>query len=156
MTEELIIAIVSGILALIPLLYNAYRESKLHRITDERTKWRNEIREIAQTLSSVTHPKENADRNYMLYDALNKLKVRINSYGKNTSDIHSDSHIWDSIEKIEKKGFDKGKEEINKIIIYLSLLLKFDWERSKSEASINSEKVFGYAFCIVAAVKNVE
>lgn len=152
MTENMIVAIISGVLALIPLIFNAYRESKLKRITDERTKWREEIRKIANDLSDVLHLDIETHTCNELYNALNRLKVRINSYGKNSDDVHKDSHIWKSIETIEKVGLKNGKEEIQKLIVYLSLLLKFDWERSKSEASFCFENILGYAFSIVATV----
>lgn len=152
MTENMIVTIISGVLALIPLIFNAYRESKLKRITDERTKWREEIRKIANELSDVLHPVKGMDASYKLYNALNQLKVRINSYGKNSDDVHKGFHIWKSIETIEKVGLKNGKEEIQKLIVYLSLLLKFDWERSKKEASMNYKNILGYSFSIIAAV----
>ena len=38
----------------------------------------------------------------------------------------------------------------NKLIDYLSLLLKHDWERSKSESSVNVLVIIGYSIYIIS------
>lgn len=73
------------------------------------------------------------DRRHVLV----KLKTRINAYGytdsKNDGNIGEDSHIWEKIKQIENCD-EKDYERLrNQLIIFLSLLLKADWERAKKE-----------------------
>lgn len=144
-SEVLIAAIVSSSVftAIISGLINfikSRRESKLERITDERKLWREEIREICDTLTSSNNLKE-------LKAAIGKLKVRINIFGLNeiseednkeydTVSFNHDAYIWQSIRKVEKEYFDMN--ERNELVIKLSLLLKYDWERTKKE--VNGER----------------
>ena len=44
-----------------------------------------------------------------------------------------DGHIWDLL-----NDFDYSEEKSQKLIQYLRLLLKYDWERSKNEVRINN------------------
>lgn len=71
------------------------------------------------------------------------VKVRINAYGKNTDDVKKDSHIWKVIERLQKQNddFDEAKQLL---ILYLSTLLKMDWERSKEEIKGNTYKIVLY------------
>lgn len=105
------------------------KSSKLTYITQERKAWRTEIRKIAEELEMCSY----IDRKHVLV----KLKTRINAYGytdsKNDGNIGEDSHIWEKIEQIENCD-EKDYERLrNQLIIFLSLLLKADWERAKKE-----------------------
>lgn len=69
-----------------------------------------------------------------------QLKTRINAYGLNSIEVLEDAHIWRQIRKLEayeKKEYDDLK---NQLILYLSLLLKYDWERSKKKFMENHGK----------------
>lgn len=107
------------------------RESKLKYITEERQKWREEIREIAENIERGKQDN--------LSVALTKLKVRLNAYGMNKKKEYylEDAHIFNIIDDINKcEGSYKKIKENKKILInYLSFLLKFDWERSKAEVN---------------------
>lgn len=154
-SEVLIAAIVSSSVftAIISGLINfikSRRESKLERITDERKLWREEIREICDTLTSSNNLKE-------LKAAIGKLKVRINIFGLNeiseednkeydTVSFNHDAYIWQSIRKVEKEYFDMN--ERNELVIKLSLLLKYDWERTKKKSM--EKEMDGIKFFFVA------
>lgn len=135
--------IISAVIALIGVIVTAIvtyliarRESKLKYITEERQNWRNELREIAVNIES----KNGAD----LKNELTKLKVRLNAYGmtnvktsKDDSYYHQDSHIFKIINQdkgcFTKNGLELNPDEKEKLINYLSFLLKYDWERGKAE-----------------------
>lgn len=102
----------------------------------ERNEWRREIRTIAEELENC--------RSYRTLSAiLTKLKLRINPYGKNMKPVENnevtvgmmqDAHIWKIIEEMENdrelKNFDVDKDYL---VMYLSLLLKHDWEKEKRD-----------------------
>jgi hypothetical protein len=108
------------------------KEVRLKRITDERTKWRENIREIVKELSELDLNKQ--EDILKLRRILNQLKVRINIYGVNKPDsILKDNHIWNKINEISESAI-PTYEQIDCLIMYLSALLKYDWERAKIEA----------------------
>lgn len=118
-----IAAIISGIIS----FFVAKKERSLKYITDERKKWREEIRIIVEELVEADHEK--------VLMVLAKLKVRINAFGIVQDYYSKDSHIWEVISKIEHERL--GEEELlvlkRQLMEYLSLLLKLDWEKSKKE-----------------------
>lgn len=114
------------------------KETRLKRITDERTRWRDEIRIIAERMSKIDCSNENCKSNLRIQ--LNNLKLRINAYGiletdrvNKTNNYTTDSHIWNKINELENSE-NVNEEQINQLIEYLSVLLKYDWERCKLEA----------------------
>lgn len=155
-TPEIIVALITGMLSLFTLFIKTNKESKLSRITDERTKWRDEMRNIAKKLSATNQLNENASESNKekesLQEILTQLKTRLNSYGNGKDDYLKDSHIWKSISIIEaNENNDSNIEyEKSKLIDYLSLLLKYDWERSKSESSVNASIIIGYSIYIIS------
>lgn len=129
-----IVAIFAAIGSCIAALFtylNSRRESKLKYITEERQKWREEIREIAENIEMNT---------INIKRELTKLKVRINAYG--LSNKNDDAHIFNIIKEIEKYDKERNDEKILEkkeiLIEYLSFLLKHDWERVKDE--VNKDK----------------
>lgn len=151
---EIIVALITGIISIFTLFLKTNRESKLSRITDERTKWREGIRTIAEKISvgENSHKQEET-----LSILLTELKVRINPYGRYKNSYLKDSHIWNCISNIENciekdKDADKVNVEKKKLINYLSLLLKYDWERSKKESSLNLPVIIGYSLYVVSNV----
>ncbi len=113
------------------------KNNKLQYITNERSVWRRDIIEIAQAIEREKKPKK-------IKELLNRLKLRLNYYGKCYDkypnslnlDFSRDQHIWKIIDRIEKG---EGNLEKNKIRLLdcLGLLLKYDWERTKKETAIN-------------------
>ena len=106
--------------------YITFRKTaKLKYITKERKEWRDSIRKVTERLEKCSY---NNRRTVLVI-----LKTRINAYGIMNRNQLYDSHIWETIyemEQCKKKDYLQLKE---KLIEYLSLLLKYDWERSKKE-----------------------
>lgn len=125
-------AAISGIISYM----SARKNDKLHYITNERKKWRNEIREISKQLNGASYKKT--------VHILTELKVRINAFGANgcSKQYKNDAHIWEVINKIENDKCNKEdlRRKQNQLIEYLVLLLKDDWERSKRE--VKGDKYF--------------
>ena len=124
------------------------RSERMKNITAERSKWREKIRDILERIQS-----DNTD---MLKAALNALKLCINAYGLEDSVearrfdakyILMDTHVWALIYQIENaisknKSVDAECELLRK---YISLLLKYDWERAKREVNHSISSVFGWS-----------
>lgn len=116
-----IVGVVTAILS-----YVTFRKSvKLKYITKERTKWRSAIRKIVTKLELCPYDKRN--------QILVSLKTRINAYGIDQNKLNADAHIWKLIDKINICREEEYANLKEQLIYYLSLLLKYDWERSKSE-----------------------
>ncbi|WP_297141937.1 hypothetical protein [uncultured Eubacterium sp.] len=150
LASGVIAALITGILSFISALMKSNKEGKLSRITDERKMWRDEIRQIAQEISIIdVNDLDNPKSKNRFSELLTKLKVRINSRGFDKENILQDSHIWKSIINLEEKDT-CTKLEIDKLIHYLSALLKYDWERSKMEISVNISQIVGYGIYAVS------
>ncbi len=130
----------SAVIAAIISFSSAAKSNQLKYITSERTKWRKEIKIIASGLAEC---KVNNKKSRKL---LTKLKLQINSYGyKDTypCDIRlncfTDEHIWKEIKAIENE--EEYECHRDRLLRYLQLLLKFDWERSKREATVKEKSI---------------
>lgn len=132
LTSAVIASFVSGMIA----YFQFKKNNQLVYITGERQKWRQDIRNIANRIESSQSFED-------LKDVLVDLKVRINAYGKNSDDVMQDSHIWDVIDKLEKHDEEYGTAK-KLLILYLSMLLKMDWERSKTEVQGNGYQMAMY------------
>lgn len=126
-------------------LAKGFQKDKIDNVVNERKGWREKIREIAVKIEGACKCN--------IKNVLSELKVRLNAYGmKSNSDYEKDGHIWGIIRKMENTDYNQkeysGDFEVDKklLVEYLSLLLKYDWERSKNE-------VFGnikiYAFDVI-------
>lgn len=133
MGPELIIAILSssviatGIGSLI-VFFQSKKNDNLHYISEERTKWRAELRKIAEEIDAATIDN--------LSGPLTKLKVRINAYGfSENSSIEKDTLLWQLIKfhDVEATNQNNIKRFKKLLIMSISLLLKMDWERYKYE-----------------------
>lgn len=152
MSENILVAIIAGILPLIGVLLTNYINSKSKNIIQERSKWREKIRKIAVALSTLNVDHITKKIEYTrLQQLLTALKVRLNPYGKNTKSYFEDSHIWASIKNLEQAN-SRTNFEKEKLISYLSLLLKFDWERSKKESTFNALELVSYSLYIFSNV----
>lgn len=141
LTSGVIAAIVAAIIELVKM----NNSNKATYIIKQREKWRDKIRTIAEEICK-------SDYKHICIPLTN-LKTRINAYGKvestpeknDVNDIRAyylkDGHIHKIIKDIENNEENKHAEvfETNKskLIGYLEMLLKFDWERSKKESTIN-------------------
>lgn len=131
---EQLISIISavGISAIIGTIFTFIQFNKknsLDFVTTERAEWR---RQLKQILIDLTDDEKRTV-------AITKLKSQINPYGKNM-DIKcskpyymKDGHIWDIL--------DKHEIDYDRLSLYIELLLKYDWERSKNEVSFQPTKM---------------
>ena len=132
-TEEIVKLLSAfGIGSIVSALFAFMQSSKrnqLDYITKERSEWRKEMKSIMVDLLN------GGDRR----SAISRLKTQINPYGydrnnKCNNDYYmNDGHIWTLL-----NHFDYSDEQSQKLSQYLQLLLKHDWERSKSEVGINN------------------
>lgn len=101
------------------------KEHQLKYITDDRKQWRTEIRRIASELQNVT----GEDESRLFED----LGMYINPYGIETENVMKDGHIWRQIEIIKQCEDEDMEGHKSRLKLFLMLLLKYDWERSKEE-----------------------
>lgn len=135
---ELITTIITGIFSVVVLIFQTNRKGKLRYITGERSEWRDQLRRICYELKQIEHQKKEEQKD-RLDEVLVDLKTRLNAYGKDRkTDYLWDGHIWDVIRSIEEAS-EVNVKEVDRLIDYISLLLKYDWERAKQEARINSK-----------------
>lgn len=133
-----VIALLSGagigaVLSAILVFISNSKKNKLDFVTKERSEWRSEIKSIIVDLLSGNNR----------YSAINRLETQLNPYGRNIEENNyefymNDGHIWKSLD-----NFDYSSKNIKILTKYLELLLKYDWERSKSEV------IFDYQTLII-------
>lgn len=136
---------VSAIASLIGVIisYITFRKTvKLKYITKERKEWRESIRNITEKIENCSYE----DRRKVLV----LLKTRINAYGIEEDNELSDSHIWDTICELEQCTREDYPQLKEKLIVFLSLLLKYDWERSKKEVSGEPRLAIAYLMVFLA------
>lgn len=151
--STIIAAVVTGIIELVKM----NNSNKATYIISQREEWREKIRDIADDIYKADQKNIGV--------SLTKLKTRINSYGTVKEKIYSDKeranreyylkdgHIYEVIKKLEdKKTNSDFKKQKSKLIYYLTLLLKFDWERAKIESSTNGITVISWILEIIAIV----
>ncbi|HGH4033349.1 hypothetical protein SQO50_10685 [Enterococcus faecium] len=108
---------------------------QLEYVTSERANWRIMIREILQKLIKirmVTFPCDDEERR-KYRSCLIRLHPLINPYGESEEENSDSYYIKDG--HIKKIIDNDDLNDIDKLITFLSYLLKFDWERSKYEAT---------------------
>lgn len=144
LSSTVIVAVMSGFVSYII----ARRQGNLQYITGERKEWRDKIREIAHIVDGASYEKTLV--------ILNELKLRINAFGNNAVQISysSDAHIWELIKDLENKK--PSKQELTmkqrQLIEYISLLLKYDWERSKREVKGNIYEIITKTLYLILSV----
>ncbi|PKM75379.1 MAG: hypothetical protein CVU92_01665 [Firmicutes bacterium HGW-Firmicutes-17] len=123
MSNVLDLAVIASFITLLGVLFQYIVAIKSKNITEERRKWRDRLKELAVMANSKCQIE--VDK------AIIELKTRINSFGYGSEkDYLKDTHIWEILNKEEHKVEDKKK-----LTIFISLLLKYDWERCKLESS---------------------
>lgn len=162
LTSGVIAAIVAGVIELVKM----NNSNKATYIISQREEWREKIRTITAEICE-------SDYDHICIPLTN-LKTRINAYGKTEStpeknDVNDtreyylkDGHIHKVIKDIEINDENKNSKvfETNKskLIGYLELLLKFDWERSKKESTINllsiSSLIIEFISVLLLIIKN--
>lgn len=134
--------------------YTFHRKIQVENILQERTKWREEIRQITKRLIKNQTLKDNKDRgcqdNKSLLQAeiesdLAELQTKLNPADKFDLELliyarnAFGSNIKFSYELIEKESSDTDKDtEKNKVLFLekIAVLLKSDWERAKNDTTI--------------------
>lgn len=125
-----IITLISGaglgaIISAILVFLNNSKKNQIDYITKERAEWRKQLKIILENLKD-SQKKDSA---------LIQLKSQINPFGKNMDIKYSkpyymkDGHIWDIL--------DNNVIDYDRLSLYIALLLKYDWERSKKEIKFN-------------------
>lgn len=107
------------------------KNNKLHYVTNERSEWRKNIREIMTNIQKAGD-KETLEGYFIdLKTYLNYYGKRYNGYRDNIdTDIEKDEHIWKLMDEIEQETELDIKKK-NQLVDFLGFLLKFDWERAK-------------------------
>jgi hypothetical protein len=146
-----IITLISGagigaVLSAFLTFINSSKKNKLDFITKERSEWRRDIQIILDDLGKVGKRVE----------AIQRLKSRINPYGKNETVDNGDDfylhegHIWSLINTIDISN----TSQIEKLSDYVRLLWKYDWERSKREIKFDIFNSFIYFILVIGSISN--
>lgn len=102
----------------------------VNNIIKERKEWRGVVYKIADKINMATTKEE-------LQIQINLLKLNLNAYGYNNHTEHiKDGYLWNIISIFEKDNcINSQKLNIYKraFIAMVSLLLKYDWEKSKMD-----------------------
>lgn len=137
-------SVVSTIFLAISNIFIDQRKRSVEYITNERAKWRSDVRKIASEIMDANTTN--------IYKSLTELKVRINAYDKypDKKRLQNDFIIWQCIEECERNSTDAELLNIfkNNLVMFLSLMLKYDWERSKREVSLDKNKIYKLIFLI--------
>lgn len=121
LTSSVVAVICTGLFSLINNHINGIKKYAV----EEKREWRKEIKNIGEELTATNNM-------YETRKILNKLKVRINPYGRGKKeDYLHDSHIWEIIKEIEDKPYKNQAENKEKLLIYLSLLLQYDYQKNE-------------------------
>lgn len=133
----------SAVIVAIINLFIQNRNNKLQYITNYRSKWREQLRK------SVANLEKSSRYDDKCRQIFTKIKINLNSYGycadgnypdDSKLNIMKDQHIWKTLHMVEQGDidFEDGKKRLQD---YISLLLKFDWERRKEEASSDTSLI---------------
>lgn len=117
LTSGVVAALVSGLVS----LRNNERKLVIENITQERTKWREKIREKNIQIHEAYQSKESAK----IEAAGAELRLLLNPMDPLDRDILTEIPTL--------KNFESTPQDIERFSIKLSLLLKHDWERAKQE-----------------------
>lgn len=117
--------VVAAIVSYLSTQHTNIRSHKVKYITEERQRWRHDIKEsVAEFCSSTDQEK------------LRKLKTFI-TLSLNPCD-KEDQKIVDCLVALLK---DRDEEKLRELETRVAFLLKHDWERVKDEVGIDSKKV---------------
>lgn len=125
-------SVLSSIITAVFGIFQRKKQDTVNYIAEERKNWREKIRVIADNIKNSEFQGE-GKKNISEY--LLQLQMNINTYGKfNKTDYMHDGHIWEIVDILQcldnEENFEKNKKLL---LIYISLMLKEDWERSKNE-----------------------
>ena len=166
LTSGVIVAVISGIIE----LFKLNNSNKATFVIKQREDWRNKIRSLAKDLNEPDIE--------LFNETLMNLKVNINPYGfyiknkecnakyfkkiqenfqqkKSKSLLEKyylqDGHINNIIDTLINNSSTCDRETHKNVLYeYISCLLKFDWERSKCESSMDKYKIFSVILGVVS------
>ncbi|MCL9802167.1 hypothetical protein [Pseudomonas sp. AKS31] len=98
---------------------------QIAQITGERTKWRAQIREVSNEIARVITEEKNNKKTPEIASFRNSLATLLNPKD------HFDIELIDFLDKL----IEGSTTDINDFTLRISLLLKHDWERVKSECT---------------------
>lgn len=141
---QILATIIVGVFSIVSVLIQTNKSSKNKYITGERSEWRKKLKELC---SELLDDKNNQKR--VPESILADFRTRLNAYGYiERSNIYKDGHIWDLLDKIEAEPENYSLKK--KLVIYITFLMKHDWERSKSEVSIKIPKLISSCMYILS------
>ena len=82
---------------------------------------------------------------------LPKIRIEKDPMVQLTKYFKTDGHIWKQIHKIESNS-NVDRNDISILIEYLSYLLKYDWERSKTEILTNRQMIYARFIFVLSVV----
>ena len=125
--DWLITASLSATVAIFVAYATARLASYSRDVVGERQKWREVIRKLTINAVQLIYAEETQSKEYL--HILSEFRVRLNP------DDNFDNEI---IETLEKGILTPDEILARKLLAQISRLLKYDWERAKSEARIFS------------------
>lgn len=135
------------------------KDVNIANITNERKIWRKEIRKIAEEINQI-------DDISLLSASISALKLRINTRGikqmsidlKDLTELFkkeeyfcNDTYIWKLINDYEQNKINNENISCYKktLINCISVLLKYDWDRSKNEIRVSATEILNKTMYIV-------
>lgn len=124
---------ISAIIGAILVFIQSNKNNRLNYLSEEEAKRHKDFQGIIRKLYNTTSKEK-------VYKELNRLKPMLNPYGKRDGAIGSktsylkDVHIWKTVNKLEKNFI---KQDVDKLIDYLELLLKYEKEKRKNKLKYN-------------------
>lgn len=114
-----LVSLVTGLTGLISgfwVAYTFHRKIQVENVLQERTKWRERVRELASNIVSNPTAKDVAE-----------LEIRLNPLDPNDQKI---------VEIAKDLLADSDRNKRDAFLKHVARLLKYDWERAKNETSI--------------------
>ena len=121
-----LIALISSIITSTFAFKSGERKIEIENITEQRKQWREKIRELSLHIKDAYE----SDSNDKLEKLYVELKLSLNPTDNNDHEILKT--LWNLIYSTESKSY--KRDVYFTLIDQISLLLKHDWERAKSEA----------------------
>lgn len=145
-SEDLLSALVGGLIAGYVALYNFQKNAKLQHVTSERKKWRDDIRTLSSEFIESTVKKSNSLANSNEFNSLleNQRKLKNEIWVRLNPNDLKDTRIIQLMESLINRHSVKA---LNKFSLAISNLLKHDWERSKLE--VGSNNIFWVLFIFI-------
>lgn len=121
--------VISAIISSIISVIISNKKNKLKYITNERQKWRKDIRQLSARIFKLLN--ENKSLTNEQQNKLDNLKFKLRLRLNPTDDY--DEKIVNIIEKLKSDFSDEQMDDFKEMV---SRLLKHDWERSKLETKV--------------------